>query len=66
MEERKVKELVQQETRIIKKLTAVLVVIVTLSTICNILTMKNYNQIIKKEKVFLERAEQVLFNIENH
>lgn len=59
-------QLVQKELKKVKKLTTALVTITIIASIVNGISIYHYNQLIKKEKAFLEKGQKVLLEIETY
>ncbi|WP_125153137.1 hypothetical protein [Clostridium rectalis] len=66
MEKEFITQLVQNKLKKVKKLTAALVTITIITSIVNGISIYHYNQLIKKEKVFLQKGEKILLEIETY
>ncbi|MHC1683731.1 MAG: hypothetical protein AB6733_12355 [Clostridiaceae bacterium] len=60
-----IRKLVQQELKKIKKISNALIILIIVFLISNVISSYQYNQLIKKEKLFLEHGYKILADIEN-
>lgn len=50
----------------IRKLTTILIILAILTSCANLLSIKHYNQLIEKQKAFIEEGERILSKIEKN
>ena len=62
----KIKSLVQPELKRVKKLIAILSIVAILTSIINVASIYQYNQLANKEKAFLKQAGTILSKIDTH
>lgn len=63
MDDKNIKKIVQREIKSFKIAALVLSVIAILTTFGNVISICNYNQLINKEKVFINKAQNTLLDL---